>query len=214
MISGIHANEPVEYHGMRLDLAQVAVIMVHGRGGGTESILPLRTHIKRDDVAFIAPQARDKSWYPHPFTTPRAQNDPGASDALQRITDMLQETQDAGVPLARTILLGFSQGAIIVLEYAARNPQRYGGVIALSGGLLGADADLTGYAGSLQGTPIFIGSSEGDTLIPVERVRRSASILQALGAQVALRIYEDDRHTMRGDQIDILREAIDLLAVD
>lgn len=206
-----HDQMPIEYLGMRLDLAEVAVLMLHGRGGGTESILPLITHFPFDDVAFVAPEARDKSWYPQPFTSSRQENQPFVLAALRRVGNLLNEIEEAGIPREKTILLGFSQGAIVALEYVARHPQRFGGVIAFSGGVLGSDDDLIGYGGSLAGTPIFIGSSEGDALIPVERVRRTAAILQALGADVDLRLYNGNRHEMNADEIATARTMIEKL---
>ncbi|MEO1286588.1 MAG: dienelactone hydrolase family protein, partial [Chloroflexota bacterium] len=105
-------------------------------------------------------------------------------------------------PAEKTVILGFSQGACLATEVAARNPKTYGGVVALSGGLIGAEGELKGYQGSLDGTPVFLGCSDVDFHIPVERVHETRDIMTKLGATVDERIYEGMGHTINQDEID------------
>lgn len=198
----IHQGQPVSHAGKPLKEAKAAMIMVHGRGGGVESILPLANHFEVEGFAYLAPAAKDLTWYPNRFLAPRKSNEPFLSSALETVQDLLKQVKDAGIPPEKTILLGFSQGACLALETAARNPQRYGAVVALSGGLIGADDELNGYVGSFKSTPIFIGCSDIDAHIPVERVYESAEILKGLGAELDTRIYKGMGHTINQDEMD------------
>ena len=197
----IHQGQPIAKAGKPLSEAKAAMIMVHGRGGGVESILPLANHFEAEGFAYLAPAAKDGTWYPNRFLAPRKSNEPYLTSALETVNALLQQVKDAGIP-PETILLGFSQGACLALEVAARNPQPYGAVVALSGGLIGAEDELNGYIGSFKNSPIFMGCSDIDAHIPVDRIHQSAEILQGLGAVVDARIYKDMGHTVNQDEID------------
>jgi predicted esterase len=185
--------------------------MVHGRGATAESILTLAEEFGRPDLAYLAPQAYGYAWYPYSFLAPFEQNEPGLSSALAALGDVLEGVRAAGVPAERTVLLGFSQGACLSLEYAARNAApapgggRLGGVVALSGGLIGPPGTPRDYPGSLAGTPIFLGCSDRDPHIPKERVNESARVLSGMGAEVTERIYPGMGHTVNGDELDFVR---------
>lgn len=198
----IHQDQPIARAGVPLEEAKAVMVMIHGRGGGTQSILPLTNHFNVDGFAYLAPSAADNTWYPNRFLAPRESNEPKLTSAIETISSLLTEIESAGITPEKTILLGFSQGACLSLEVAARNPKKYGGVVALSGGLIGADDELIGYEGSLDGTPVFLGCSDIDDHIPVERVHKSRDILQKLGAEVDERIYEGMGHTINADEFD------------
>jgi len=204
----IHEEQPVLAQGTPLAEAKAVMILVHGRGGDARGILPLTNHFGADGVAYLAPSAAGNSWYPYRFIEPRDHNEPYLSSALQKIRTVLEEVQAAGIPPEKTMLLGFSQGACLTLEFAARNPQRYGGIVALSGGLIGADGELTGYIGSLKGAPVFLGCSDVDSHIPLERVHETAEIFQRMGAKVAERIYPGMGHTINDDEVQAVREML------
>ncbi|MCU0513065.1 MAG: phospholipase [Anaerolineae bacterium] len=200
-----HHNQPVVKRGELLENATAALLMVHGRGGGPASILPLVAHVTVPGFAYVVPQANGFTWYPNRFIAPRASNEPYLGSALATLGDLLTQFEAAGIPPEQTILLGFSQGACLALETAARRPRRYGGVVALSGGLIGAPGELIGYPGRLDGTPVFIGCSDVDDHIPVARVHESADLLAGLGAQVEKRIYPGMGHTVNQDEMDFVR---------
>lgn len=204
----IHEEQPITLHGKPLSEAKAAMILVHGRGGDARGILPLTNHFDAEDVAYLAPSAAGNSWYPYRFIEPRERNEPHLSSALQKIDTILGEVQAAGIPPEKTMLLGFSQGACLTLEFAARNPQRYGGIVALSGGLIGAEDELVGYVGSLKGTSVFLGCSDVDFHIPLERVHETAEIFQRMGAKVAERIYPGMGHTINDDEVQAVREML------
>jgi predicted esterase len=185
------------------------MVLAHGRGASARDILSLASEFQRPGVAYLAPQAKGNSWWPARFMDPIAANEPYLSSALATIGRLLEETAAAGVPAERTILLGFSQGACLMLEYAARNAKRYGGVAGLSGGLVGPDGTPRDYAGSLAGTPVFLGCSDVDFHIPKGRVLHSAEVLERLGAQVTTRLYPNMDHTVNMDEVAFVRGMID-----
>lgn len=210
----IHQNQPVERRGAALDDAHAAMILVHGRGGGTESILALLSHLEGENVAYLAPRAAGNTWYPHRFIAPRDSNEPKLSSALSRLDSLVDEIRNTGIAPEHIVFLGFSQGACLSLEYAARHPQRFGGVIGFSGGLIGAEGELTGYEGSLNDTPVFIGCSDADAHIPIERVHESAAILSDMGADVDKRIYPGMGHTINTDEVQAAQGILDSVLLD
>ena len=208
----IHQNQPVYIAGKPLSAARAALIMLHGRGSTAQSMLTLVPELNQPDFAFLAPQAHHNTWYPYRFLAPLAQNEPYLSSALAAVEDVVATVVNAGIPLDHLMLLGFSQGACLALEFAARHARRYGGVVGLSGGLIGPDDAPRDYAGSLAQTPIFLGCSDLDAHIPEPRVHHSAEILRRLGSQVTTRIYPDLGHTINQDELEFVRQMMTALA--
>ncbi len=212
MDSRLHQGQPVLLAGEPLEQAKAAVVMVHGRGATADSILTLAAELNQPGFAYLAPQAAGNTWYPYRFMEPVASNEPWLSSALAVLRGVLGRLEEANIPVERTILLGFSQGACLTLEYAARNARRYGGIAGLSGGLIGPDGAPRDYGGSLAGTPVFLGCSDDDPHIPRERVNLSADVLQRLGGNVTKRFYPGMGHTVNQDEIDFVREMMNVLA--
>ena len=204
-MKGPHQNQPVRVAGMDLSQARGAMVMLHGRGATAESILSLVPELGIPDFAYLAPQAGGNSWWPQSFLAPIPQNEPGISSAMQAVRDVLARVEAAGVPADRTVLLGFSQGACLAAEFAARNARRYGGVASLSGGLIGPNGTPRDYEGSLEGTPVFLGCSDVDSHIPAERVRQSAEVLERLGGEVTMRLYPGMGHTIIENELEMVR---------
>ena len=194
----IHEAREVIRAGKSLEDADTAIIVIHGRGASAQSIVPLAQALDAETMAILAPQAANYEWYPQRFTAPKEKNEPHLSSALNLIAGLVQEVTDAGIPRDRLVLSGFSQGACLTSEFAAQNPARYGGLLVFSGGLIGSDEEVNVemYGGSLEGTPVFIGCSDRDAHIPLERVQETTRILSALGAQVTEKIYPNMAHTV------------------
>ncbi len=197
-----HQNQPLAYAGPPPDRARAALILVHGRGDTAEKILELTRVFDVPGIAYLAPQAGGNQWYPNRFMAPIESNEPGISSGIQAIHDALEVITGAGIPLERAALLGFSQGACLTLEYAARHARRYGAIIGLSGGLIGPDGTPRDYPGSLDGTPVFLGCSDVDSHIPLDRLHETDEVLTRLGAVVDTRIYPGMGHTVNGDEIE------------
>lgn len=206
-----HANQPIERAGADLEDASAAMILVHGRGARAQGMLGLANEVGRDDVAYFAPQAQRGTWYPNAFLAELEANQPHLDSALSLLDDVVESvTSDDGgsVPLERTILLGFSQGGCLATEYAGRNADRYGGVVALSGGLIGPEGTPREYDGSMEGTPVFVGCGDQDQHIPVDRVEETARVFEELEADVEKRIYEGVGHTVLEDELEYVRELV------
>src|SRR5215217_4978639 len=193
MISGSQkhpdGSQPVLAAGAPLDQASGAVIAIHGRGAGARDIIGLSEEVAPSNVAIVAPQAAGSTWYPYRFLAPFERNEPYLSSALRRIAELLAQIKASGISADRIALLGFSQGACLASEFAARNARRYAGLLGFSGGLIGPPGTPFTYPGSLDGTPVFLGCSDVDPHIPLERAEETAVALQTLGALVDKRIY-------------------------
>jgi len=199
--SNPHAGQPVLTDGAPLDRARAALILLHGRGASAESILSLAHDIGHPGFAYLAPQAAGFTWYPLPFTAPLDANEPFLSSAIALVDAVAARVEQAGLPAERIALAGFSQGACLALEYAARRARRYGGVLGFSGGLIGPDDTPRDYAGSLDGTPVFLGCGDRDSHIPLARVEHSAEVFLQLGADVTKRIYPNMGHAINADEV-------------
>ena len=204
-MSGPHQGQPVRTAGSELEGATAAMVMVHGRGGRAEDILSIAGLLGRDDFTYLAPQAANNTWYPFSFLQEIAKNEPGISSGMQAIRDVLAQIESTGIPPERTFLLGFSQGACLSLEFAARHTRRYGGVACLSGGLIGPDGTPRDYQGSLDQTPIFLGCSDIDSHIPKERVEESAEVMRRLDGDVTMKIYPGMGHVINEDELQHVR---------
>ena len=205
-IDGPHQGTEPQRAGVPPGEARAGVVLLHGRGATARGILDLAREIDVDGVAYLAPGANRNTWYPQSFLAPVSANEPGRSSGLQAIADAVSTLVDAGVPEERVVLGGFSQGACLATEFVARNPRRYGGAFALSGGLIGETIEVEDYAagheGAMDGTPVFLGCSDVDPHIPVERVHDTREVFEALGAEVTERIYEGMGHTVNVDELE------------
>jgi predicted esterase len=200
-----HAGLLLVTRGPRPVDARLTTIMIHGRGASAEDILTLADELRLEDVAFVAPQAANNTWYPYSFLAQMAQNEPWLSSAIGVVAALIAQLARDGVDARRIALLGFSQGACLSLEVAARHARRYAGVFGLSGGLIGPPGTPRDYAGTFDGTPVFLGCSDVDAHIPVERVHESADVLRRMGAHVDERIYPGMGHAVTPDEIAAVR---------
>ena len=198
---GPHQGGPVLTGGAPLASARGALILTHGRGASAESILSLAPLLGAGDLAWFAPQASGNTWYPLSFLSPIARNEPGISSGIRVLHDLVAYIETAGIPAERIALAGFSQGACLTLEFAARHARRYGALIGFSGGLIGPDGTPRDYAGSLAGTPVFLGCSDVDSHIPLARVHESSEVLTRLGGVVDERIYPGMGHLVNDDEV-------------
>ena len=198
---GPHAGRQPLGQGTPLHEAPVAVVMLHGRGAAATDILALADAFDQPGIAYLAPEAVGNTWYPYRFLEPLERNEPYLSSALSVVAATVALATTAGIPHERIVLLGFSQGACLATEYAARHARRYGGVIGFSGGLIGPDGTPRDYPGSLDGTPVFLGCSDVDAHIPLARVQHTTTILRRLGGDVTERIYPGMAHTVSPDEI-------------
>lgn len=203
-----HGSQPTHRRGPDPATARLCVVLLHGRGSTASDILSLADELDLADVAYLAPDAAGHTWYPYSFLQPIDRNQPHLDSALALVDGVVARLAKGGVSSERVALLGFSQGACLALEYAARHARRYAAVIGLSGGLIGPPGTPRDYPGSMEGTPVFLGCSNVDPHIPVERVHETAGVFRVLGAAVDERIYPGMGHVVNDDEIAIVRELL------
>ncbi|PKD43798.1 alpha/beta hydrolase [Rhodohalobacter barkolensis] len=208
---GPHQKSKTVTAGVKPEQADGAIVMIHGRGATAESIIPFAYELDADNFHLIAPQASGNTWYPYSFMAPSNQNEPGISSGLQTIFNIVSELEEKGISKEKIVILGFSQGACLTTEFVARHPARYGGLIAFSGGMIGNGDTVNpdNYNGSLEGTPYFVGCSDNDVHIPVERVEESVEVMKKMGATVNKKIYPAMGHTIIRDEIEEAQKIID-----
>jgi len=201
-----HGQRIVEA-GQDLRTARAAMILLHGRGASAEDIMTIASEVQQPGWAYLAPQAAGNTWYPNPFTAPLESNEPHLSAAMETIARVVERVE-ARIPAQRVVLLGFSQGACLTLEWAARNARRYGGVVGLSGGLIGPDGTPRDYQGNFDGTPVFLGCSDIDPHIPMRRVVETGEVLKGMGADVTVRFYPGMGHLVSGEELATITELV------
>ena len=196
-----HARQPVLQSGPLPKDARLVAILLHGRGASAEDILGLAHQFRARDVAYMAPQAAGSVWYPYSFLAPLTQNEPWLGSALRVVAALVEDLAQQGIPPERLAVMGFSQGACLTLEFAARHARRYAAVVAFTGGLIGPPGTPRDYSGDFAGTPIFVGSSDVDPHVPLERVHESTAVFRRMGATVDERIYPGMGHTINADEL-------------
>lgn len=186
-----------------LEDAKKIVIMLHGRGGSAEDILSLSNHLPKDPC-YMAITAPSNQWYPYSFLEKQERNNPYLKNSLTQVQNLVDIAREH-VEDKNIFLLGFSQGACLALEFLAKNPSKFGGVFALSGGLIGTDDELKTKK---LNTQILIGCSENDPYIPIKRVFDSKKILQEAGANLTTITYPGSSHTITQKELDFIKEKL------
>ncbi len=204
-----HTDQPMVTAGSDLQDAHGVLLLLHGRGASAEDIIGLADELDVTGLTYLAPQAYNSIWYPNRFLAPIASNQPWLDWALERVGGLAEQAAKAGIPPERMYLLGFSQGASLALEFAARSGRRWGGVFGLSGALIGPPGAHNAYPPGLAGTPVLLGCSDVDPFIPHASVLESAQILSGLGAAVDTRIYPGMGHTIHQDEIIAVRAILE-----
>ena len=207
-----HADGRLLQAGAPLGEAEGVVILLHGRGGSADDILSLHAaldgEIQGRSIAWLAPEANGRTWYPNSFLAPREANEPSLTSALCRVESLVQTVLEAGVAVERIVIDGFSQGACLSTEFVASHPARYGGMIAFTGGLVGPPGSSFDYAGRLEGMPALLLSGDPDPHVPWSRVMESAAVLTRMGAKATLRRYPGRPHTVSAEELLLAAELI------
>ena len=207
-----HAGQPVVEAGVALGQAPAVVIMVHGRNAGPANILDLAKRFERPHFTYLAPAAAGGTWYPFSFMAEIASNEPGISSGIEALSALVTRVENAGIPKARIVLAGFSQGACLTSEFAIRHASRFGGVLIFTGGAIGPDGTTWDSARNFGGTPVFLGCSDRDVHVPESRARETADVFRRLGADVTLRIYPGMGHVVNDDEIAFARNVLDTVS--
>jgi predicted esterase len=208
-----HEGQPLVVRGGPVEESSAVAIMMHGRGRTTDDILELANRIGNTQVTYLAPTAKDNSWYPYGFMEAREKNEPFLSSALAVYDSLIGTLLEKGFSKEQMVLLGFSQGACLTAEYAVRHADRYGGIVLFTGGLIGPPGTSWSYPGSFHGTPLFLGTSDVDSFVPLGRVQESSAIFRQMGAEVIERVYPGMDHIVNNDEIAVARAIIQEISV-
>ena len=197
-----HETLPIIQAGTPIEQATGVLILLHGRGGSAEDMIGLGRALTSDRLALLAPQAPGQTWYPYSFLAPRQQNEPYLSSALKQVEAALAKATSAGLAISQIALCGFSQGACLATEFVARHPQRYAGLLAFTGGLIGPLEEPISLTGDLAGTPVLLSSGDPDPHVPWKRVQQSGELLTGIGGQVMLQRFPGRPHTILPEEIE------------
>tara|TARA_R110002020_G_scaffold387546_1_gene598327 strand:+ start:136751 stop:137362 length:612 start_codon:yes stop_codon:yes gene_type:complete len=200
----MHKYEIIEA-GKPLEKAEKAIILLHGRGARAHDIIELASHFIDDSFYITAPQATNSTWYPYSFLAPESQNEPWLTSAVNIVKNLLENIKN-NLSSSKIYLMGFSQGACLTLEAAARFAQPFGGIAAFTGGLIGENVSIANYSGDFKNTPVFIGVGDKDMHVPLKRVEESKLILEKLNANVTLNVYQGRPHTILQDEIETVKK--------
>jgi phospholipase/carboxylesterase len=201
-------SKQIVHEGAAWENAGKALVMVHGRGASARDILSLAAHLQVEDYALVAPQATNNTWYPFSFLAPVEQNEPWLSSALDLLSGLVDDIMAKGIERNNIYFLGFSQGACLTLEFVTRNAAKYGGIAAFTGGLIGNKIDMSNYKGDFEQTPVFLGCSDHDPHVPVERLYATSNILKSMNAAVTEKVYVNMGHTVNQDEIEQVNRLI------
>lgn len=210
----IHLDQPILTAGAPLERCRAAALLLHGRGRAPDEMIALAGQLNLPDVAFVAPAAAGNSWYPFRFLEPVERNQPYLADALEMVHRRVMELQAHGLPLRRIVLIGFSQGACLAAEYAARHAARYGGVILFTGGLIGPEGATWEYPGDFDRTAVLVSGAEADGWVPLWRMQESVAVFQHMGARVETCFYPGDSHLVTDPEIAAARAIIRAVAAE
>ena len=176
-----------------------AILMLHGRGADAENIIDIAELYDATSYAFTA---KNNEWYPLPFMKPKEENEPKLSESLKEIQNAVEQIKKEH---EEVYLLGFSQGACLATEYGTKH--EISGVIAFSGGFIGTNDELPKKTKTKK---IFIGCSENDPFIPLERAEKTAEIYKENSADVKTLFYEGQSHTITREEIQKSKEHMNL----
>ena len=211
-----HAGARMLRRGPPAPSAPLGLVLLHGRGDSAEGILTLADALAErgaGEVSVVAPDAVGGQWYPLRFLESVERNEPWLGSALAAVGRAVAELEAGGLSRREIVVAGFSQGACLALEYVAREGGAWGGVVGLSGGLIGAEVDPARYPQRLDGTTAFLGCSDVDAHIPEERVHASGRQLLGQGASVVTRIYPGMAHTVNADELAWLAQHLTALSL-
>jgi phospholipase/carboxylesterase len=206
----LNAISHVLHQGASITKASKALLLLHGRGSTAEDIISLAPQIANEDFYIAAPQAATHAWYPYSFLAEEQLNEPALSLSVAAIKNLIDEIEKH-IPKQQIYIMGFSQGACLALEVSARYAAKYGGVIALTGGLIGKRIDESKYKGNFEGSHIWISNGDQDPHVPLSRSEQSKQILEKMGGQVILKVYRQKPHSVSEDELHLIKSKILLL---
>lgn len=203
-----HNKNIIVSRGPSIEEGGKALILLHGRGASANDILALKQYLNIEDFSLLAPEATNNSWYPYSFMAPASQNQPALDSALQLLDELVGSISDGGIESKDIYFLGFSQGACLTLEYTTRHAQRWGGIVAFTGGLIGETINTGNYSGQFEQTPVLITTGNPDPHVPLQRVEESKRILEEMKAQLTVKVYKGRPHTIMQEELSLANSLV------
>ncbi len=191
--------------GPRPERARRVVLALHGRGAEAGGIVRRFSEIAGHDpdTAIVGLRNASNRWYAIRASEPGAGSNAEVARALAQVDAALS---GLGRP---AILAGFSQGACLALEYAARRPGGLTAVVAAAGSRIGTPAEWAPAApGTLAGLPVLVGGALKDPLINRAHLDATVAWLRAAGADVDVIDSPGERHDISTRQRLRAREII------
>ena len=170
-----------------------ALVLFHGRGADENDLFGLLDALDPERRLVGVTPRGPLSLPPggaHWYAVPRVgYPDPATfADTFARGSAWLDALPDeTGVPLDRTVLGGFSQGAVMSFAFGlGRGRPRPAGIVAFSGFVPTVDGwELD--EGNARSLPVVIAHGSLDPVIPVEFAHRARERLEAAGASLTYR---------------------------
>jgi phospholipase/carboxylesterase len=190
--------------------SQFAGVLLHGRGKTPEEKIDLAARFGNvEGIRWVVPEAETPgSWYPGRFWDPLESNEPYLSAAVERCHEaVLEASENSRLDSEHLVIVGFSQGACLALEYVLRHPGNVGSLIVFTGALMGVPgSDWKATASrSLAGLRLLLTGSDVDDWVPEEHTHEAANLFRELGADVQLRIYKGRPHIVSAEEIEEAR---------
>lgn len=216
--------------------ADAAVIWMHGLGATADDFYDVPAHLGLPAdarIRFVFPQAPNlpvtlnggmvmPAWYDiselggwrteEVFQSGRGQDRAGVERSAVAIRRLIDREVARGVRAERIVIGGFSQGGALSLHLGLRHPQRLGGIMVLSAGLMFAGSLPQEAAEANRRTPIFMAHGTFDPMIACSVGERSRDVLQAAGYDVEWRQYPMEHSVVMPEIQDIGRWLAKVLA--
>jgi phospholipase/carboxylesterase len=180
----------------------VSIVWMHGLGADGHDFAPIVPELELPFAArFVFPHAPMRpvtinsgavmrAWYDvRAVGGERREDVEGVRASAELLEGLIAREKSRGVPAARIVLAGFSQGGAMALHTALRHRERLAGVLGLSCSLPLADRLADEVSDANRELPIFLAHGRFDDLIPMSRAERAREILTGLGYRVEWRDY-------------------------
>jgi phospholipase/carboxylesterase len=203
-------------HGGGLDYLEIArpgaprdlplIVMLHGRGASAEDLAPIAGEIGGDGYRWIFPNGRLRvdlggwigyAWYGFEQV---ARDLPASRHAVEAL--LAEQWERSGLGPAQTVLAGFSQGAVVTLDVGLRAPERFAGLVAMSGYLY-ENPELPAALAHARDQRVLIVHGVEDPVLPVTRARTARQTLEAAGLAPAYHEFEMG-HEVSGESLAVV----------
>lgn len=181
-----------------------AVIWLHGLGADGNDFAPIVPELVRGDwpaIRFVFPHAPVRpvtinngvpmrAWYDITALDLANRADmAGVEASIVQVEALVARETGRGIPAARIVLAGFSQGGAIALAAGLRRSEPLAGLVGLSTYLPAAYTAAEQLVAGAQAQPVFMAHGTQDPVVPFGAGEQSAVLLRKLGFSVQWHHY-------------------------